>query len=302
MAGIACARALETQLSKVTLLDKGRAVGGRMSTRRRDDATFDHGAQYFSVRSPAFARAIEDLSRRGAAGPFVKERAPSGEARWVGTPTMRALPQAMSLGLDVRLEARVTKLRRVGQEWDIELEGGARLGASAVVVAIPAPQARELLVASDVGVPEPLARVEVAPCWALMVEVEGELVEPPWTVRGAAPFSWICRQNDDGPRRRWVAHADRGFSERFLEDSPEEIVERLTPRLLETIGAARVVSAVAHRWRFARTTVPAGVPAIALLDGRLVLAGDYCLGDRVEDAFTSGLAAASLLTLASAHA
>lgn len=267
-----------------------------MSSRRRGDARFDHGAQYFTARSGELARVIEDLAARGAVAPFEKERAPSGEARWVGTPSMRAVPQALSSGLDVRLEVRVTKLQWEAQAWRIDVEGGARLAASRLVVAIPAPQARDLLAASALPIPEPLARVEVAPCWALMAEVEAERAALPWTVRDAAPFSWICRQNDAETRTRWVAHADREFSERYLESSQDEIVERLAPPLLATIGATRVLGAVAHRWRFARTTRPAGVRAIAALDRRLVLAGDYCLGDRVEDAFTSGLAAAELIS------
>jgi predicted NAD/FAD-dependent oxidoreductase len=296
MAGLACARSLVSRGATVTLLDKGRAVGGRMSTRRRDDATFDHGAQYFTVRSPALRQVVDDLAKVGAVGRFEKELAPSGEPRWAGTPTMRSLPQAMSIGLDVQLGARVTKLWRVGQAWEVELEAGTRLEAARVVVAIPAPQARELLVASAEPVPEALARVEVAPCWALMVEVEGERSERPWTMRDTPPFSWLCRQSDAASRSRWVAHADREFSERFLELSQEEVVEMLSSRVLETIGAARLVSAAAHRWRYARTTEPAGVPAIVLAERRLVLAGDYCLGARVEDAFTSGVMAAALLT------
>jgi predicted NAD/FAD-dependent oxidoreductase len=238
---------------------------------------------------------IEELAERGVVGPFLKERAPTGEARWVGTPTMRSLPQAMSLGLDVRLETKVTKLRRVDRGWEVELEGRSRLDAARVVVAIPAPQARELLVASGLDVPEALARVEVAPCWALMVEVDA-VAEAPWTLRDTSPFSWICRQDGDGPIWRWVAHADREFSERHLEDSQDEIVAQLTPSLLQRVGATRALSATAHRWRFARTTKPAGAPAIAAIEGSLVLAGDYCLGDRVEHAFTSGLAAAELLS------
>jgi hypothetical protein len=296
MAGLTCARALSSRGERVLLLDKGRAVGGRMSTRRRDDgATFDHGAQYFTIRSPGLARVVEELAARGVVAPFVKERAPNGEARWAGTPTMRAVPQALSLGLEIRLGARVTKLGWDGRTWQVELEGGERLSASRVVVAIPAPQARDLLVASDQPVPERLLAVEVAPCWALMAEVEGS-AEPPWTVRGAAPFSWLCRQNDDGPRQRWVGHADSEFSARHLERSQEEVAAQLVPPLLEIVGAKRLVTAVAHRWRFARTTKPAGSPAIDVLERRLVLAGDYCLGDRVEDAFESGLAAAELLS------
>ena len=296
MTGLTCARALSSRGRRVTVLDKGRAVGGRMSTRRREDgATFNHGTQYFTVRSPELARVVEALAARGAVVPFEKERSPTGEIRWSGAPTMRSVPQALSLDLDVRVGARVTKLRRDPTTWQIDIEGGERLAAASLVIAIPAPQARELLVTSAEPVPEALSAVEMAPCWALMVEVDGEPVEHPVTVRDAPPFSWLCRQDASGACARWVAHADRAFSERHLERSQDEIVTLLVPPLLEVLGAKRAVAAVAHRWRFARTTTPAGTPAIAALERHLVLAGDYCLGDRVEDAFTSGLAAADLL-------
>jgi renalase len=295
MAGLTCARALASRGSRVVVLDKGRAVGGRMSTRRYGDVTFDHGAQYFTVRSPEFAALVEDLSRRGVVAPFGKELARSGEMRWVGTPTMRAVPQHLSLGLDVRTAARVTRLERDAEGWSVSLEDGTRLEASSVVLANPAPQARELLAASNEPIPESLLQVEVSPCWALMVEVQGEVGMRTPTLRDTPPFSWVCRQNDDGLQTRWIAHADREFSERYLESTQDEAVELLTPRLLALLGASRTSRASAHRWRFARTTKPAGMAAIPDLDRRLVLAGDYCLGDRVEDAFTSGLAAARAL-------
>ena len=47
------------QPHEVIVVDKGRGVGGRMATRRvpslSGEATFDHGAQFFTVRDDAFA-------------------------------------------------------------------------------------------------------------------------------------------------------------------------------------------------------------------------------------------------------
>ncbi|MCU1389006.1 MAG: hypothetical protein JWL72_2344, partial [Ilumatobacteraceae bacterium] len=39
----------------MTVLDKGQSPGGRLATRRIGTATLDHGAQFFTVRSDAFA-------------------------------------------------------------------------------------------------------------------------------------------------------------------------------------------------------------------------------------------------------
>ncbi|MSO32728.1 MAG: FAD-dependent oxidoreductase, partial [Ilumatobacteraceae bacterium] len=51
IAGLTAARALSHAGHSVIVLDKGRSVGGRMATRRIGDATVDHGAQFFTVRS-----------------------------------------------------------------------------------------------------------------------------------------------------------------------------------------------------------------------------------------------------------
>ena len=52
MAGLAAARTLAAAGHAVQVFDKGRGIGGRLSTRRTDYGAFDHGAQYATVRDP----------------------------------------------------------------------------------------------------------------------------------------------------------------------------------------------------------------------------------------------------------
>ena len=63
MAGISCARALREAGRQVVLFDKGRAVGGRMATKRMalGEATIriDHGAQYITARDGGFASLLQ---------------------------------------------------------------------------------------------------------------------------------------------------------------------------------------------------------------------------------------------------
>ena len=54
IAGLLAARTLQEHGLRVTVLDKGRGVGGRMATRRIGSAVFDHGAQFFTARDPQF--------------------------------------------------------------------------------------------------------------------------------------------------------------------------------------------------------------------------------------------------------
>ena len=55
LAGLIAARTLVAEGHSVTVVDKGRSVGGRLATRRIAGATVDHGAQFFTVRDPEFA-------------------------------------------------------------------------------------------------------------------------------------------------------------------------------------------------------------------------------------------------------
>jgi len=61
MAGVACARTLVQAGHRVTVFEKSRGAGGRMATRETEFGTFDHGTQYFTVRNPLFARALETV-------------------------------------------------------------------------------------------------------------------------------------------------------------------------------------------------------------------------------------------------
>ena len=61
MAGIACARTLVQAGHRVTVFEKSSRAGGRTATIDTPFGNFDAGAQYFTVRDPRFARAIDSV-------------------------------------------------------------------------------------------------------------------------------------------------------------------------------------------------------------------------------------------------
>ena len=67
IAGLSCARALTDAGVRVTVLDKGRGSGGRMSTRRGEGWACDHGAQYFTARDPRFRAEVARWLAAGVA-------------------------------------------------------------------------------------------------------------------------------------------------------------------------------------------------------------------------------------------
>ncbi len=57
LTGASAAASLVQQGHQVTVFDKGRAAGGRMSSKRTEQGYLDMGAQYFTARSDAFTAA-----------------------------------------------------------------------------------------------------------------------------------------------------------------------------------------------------------------------------------------------------
>lgn len=293
VAGLACARRLALAGVPVVVLDKGRGIGGRVATRRAGGLQFDHGAQYVTAQGPDFAAALHGFASQGAVADWADG---AGRSHIVGTPGMSALPKALGAGLEVRQMALVSAVRAEPRGWALRV-GDTDLQADRVVITVPAPQVAALL-GADHPLVAALDGVRLAPCLTLMAGVRGPA---PFVTRKDAndPLSWIAQDSSKPGRPRgdvaaWVAQASTPFSEAHLEKTPDEIAALMLPLLLDRLGALvdAVTHVEAHRWRYARVTTPLGQPFLRNADASLYLGGDWCLGPRVEAAFTSGTAIA----------
>ena len=64
MAGLALGKAIKHRM-KVTIFEKSRGLGGRISTRYAGAFEFDHGAQFFVAKSDEFKAFIAPLVSKG---------------------------------------------------------------------------------------------------------------------------------------------------------------------------------------------------------------------------------------------
>ena len=289
MAGLACARRLADAGLASVVLDKGRGIGGRVATRRVGDLQFDHGAQYVNAHGAGFAAMLGGLSVAGW-------QDGTGRTHSVGVPGMSAIPKALGAGLDMRQNAQVTRLVQGGDDWVLHLDTGTTRAAQ-VVVTVPAPQVAGLL-GADHQLVAALAPVRMAPCLTLMAAVTAPAR---FITRQDAddPLAWIAQDSTkpgrpQGVATQWVAQAGEAFSRAHLENTPTEIAARMLPLLCDRLGVPldQVTHASTHRWRYARVTQALGQPFLCSPDATLYLGGDWCIGPRIEAAWTSGTAIA----------
>ena len=194
MAGLAAAKSLRAAGVRVTLFEKSRGLGGRMSTRRVDGLQFDHGAQYFTAKGAAFKEQVAAWSLSGAAAPWFGDS-------YVGAPGMTAPARAFGEGLDIVTARTATKLVRTSGLWQVEdAEGSIEVPGNgvfnALIVAVPAPQAQTLLASAGVELPG-LSEARYAPCWALMLAFETSHERVASRIKlDEGAISWISRDSD----------------------------------------------------------------------------------------------------------
>lgn len=292
MAGLACADALAAAGLAVCLFDKGRGPGGRMSTRRLEtsagEASFDHGAQYFTVRSPDFARQVAKWADKGVAQPWPL----ASHDAWVGVPGMNAVVKDMAAGHDVTFAALVRCVERDGEGWHVQTSDERHGPFTGLVLAIPSQQAAPLLGLHDLAMAQKAMLARSQPCWTAMAAFAEPLPIAADVLRDAGPIAWAAR-NSAKPGRQgpeaWVIQASGAWSAARLEEEPARVLPDLLARFAREAGIALPdpVAATAHRWRFAMSS---GSDLGALWNPALALGacGDWLNGPRVECAWLSG--------------
>jgi predicted NAD/FAD-dependent oxidoreductase len=289
-----------------------------MSTRQAEPGvSFDHGAQYFTARNPVFQAYLDSWCAAGIATQWPTDppvvvlqrgqivRVADSVRRYVGVPGMTAIGRHLAQDVPVSLEARVERV--AVQENSISLFGANNLfwgEYDHLIVALPAPQAAELL--SEVTeLNQPLKAVSMRPCWAVLMTFAGaKRVEWAGAFVQDSPLSWIA-WNHTKPGRNssnatLVLHATPEWTIKHWETPPDVVGKRLEEAFWEASGGVREMPLAiqTHRWRYALPLPAENVAASQSLGylrsatGRIVACGDWSCGGRVEGAFLSGLAAA----------
>jgi len=294
MAGLACAEGLAGQGATITVLDKGRGPGGRMSTRRIQtdlgEATFDHGAQYFTVRDPGFRARVEHWITARCVAQWT---ALDTEA-YVGVPGMNAPIRQMAQPFDVQWGTQVQSLDPRAEGWRLLTQTGVPFDVDAVVVAVPAEQAAVLIAPAMPELAQRARATPTAPCWTVMLAFAEALPTPLNALRGtpADALGWAAR-NGSKPGRTgpeaWVLQATPAWSIRHLEADPEWVAAELSAALSAqlTLPLPPPIACGTHRWRYASSS-NAGSGAYWDAGRWLGLCGDWLSGPRVEAAWTSG--------------
>ena len=309
LSGLVAAQNLSDAGVRVTVLERERKVGGRMRTDRVRDGVFDHGAQFFTVRSDRFEEIAQTWISGGVAAEWTRgfadasgEQQEDGHPRYKGTRGMTGIAEHLAQNLDVKTGLEATELRRGESGWEV-VAGGSTHMSDALVLTAPAPAALTLVDRNAVSLPaearEALESISYEPCIAVMALLngEGEVPHPGGVQIGGDPLFWVADNRRKGISEvpAVTIHAGPEWSREQMREDDDKVADLLLEEARDYLGTG-VKATEVYRWEYSMPASPLE-EQVVYVEGPppLVFCGDAYAGPKVEGAVLSGLAAAERL-------
>jgi predicted NAD/FAD-dependent oxidoreductase len=303
ISGIACARALGERDVEAVVLDRGHRVGGRMAVRTLretglpyDGRVTDVGAAYLTATGEPFRALVDGWMARGllrewtdtlsTAEPTGRTGTTSGPMRYAAPLGLRSLVEDLAGDLPVLVHPHeVEDVTRTGA--GVAVDGEA---FDAVVLAMPGPQARDILAEADPA-REVAARQRYDPVLTL-VAAYAERSWDPFEAMFVNDSVHLTIVADDGRRRGdeapvLVAHSASLFAARHLDD-PRSAAPELIDAVARAVGVREGPEWFdVRRWSLAQPRRAEG--SECWFDGVVGLCGDaWGASSRIETAWSSG--------------
>jgi predicted NAD/FAD-dependent oxidoreductase/deoxyribodipyrimidine photolyase len=313
IAGLSAANILHEQGFKVKVFEKNPCPGGRMASILFQEKSFDTGSNIFNVTHPGFRAEARRLmqNKRFAAwkhNSFVSnaqsQHRLAGQS-WVATPSMQACAEFLSQKLECQYNTNVGTLERRDGGWTIYDANNQSLGFyDHLILAVPSTQAVALLKTVALLPPDLMKLIKTAPLmqpmWSTIAIFDESLDIKHESINiHSKNIHFACRENKKPGRSMeldsWVLHSSTDFANAHRDTSPDEVALLQVQALMEhfSLPMQEPMVKTAVFWPDASVQKPFG--RHYALYHNIGLCGDWCLGNRLEDAYVSGTALASAL-------
>lgn len=296
LAGLTVAHQLSSIGLDVSVFDKSKGTGGRLSSRSHASGWIDHGAPYLSSSSPEFCGFLTYNLPATVLQRWAPES--SGVVRtdeqvdFIGVPRNSALTRSLLGEATFHPSTRIARIEASAQGWQIFNDGESLLGVwPCLVIAVPAPQALALL-RDQPDFAEPISQVVMEPSWVAALQAGGKVTALADVAVFDHPVVRRIVHNSAKPGRQnenvYLLQANKDWSKAHLEESAASVGPQLMQSFHELSDSASAELLFVHHWRYGFTEKALGQPCLWSAESRLGVCGDWCLGRTVEDAWRSG--------------
>ena len=288
--GLTIANALQDTQAEVTVYDKGRRPGGRAASRTIEGCVFDHGA-------PAIPNEV--------AKHFVTDTKLTNEQWSLGESSAHCpIGGVSNFGRDVADGLRVLQsttiigCKRNREGFVLSLaEGRSIASIKTLILTAPPLQSAALIQEIEPTLGEELRETcRMSPAWVVLFRIADQFSGENYVFVPSEIITKVRHEHTKPGRKSssqgtwFVAECSPEWSVENLERSPEWVSMAVLEVLRADLGENfPVESSLAHRWRYASTQDPIGSNYLHNDNRSLWITGDWCLGNGIQAAHTSGL-------------
>ncbi len=293
LSGLTLANQLKNHF-EITLFEKSRGVGGRMSTRYSGTYTFNHGAGHFTITHPAFKEFLKLHLKNGTIIPTTpkmvtiqnKQMTAHQESILYYTvhPRMNHLCKILSTDIDVHLNTEINSLSKEGLTWSLMTKQNKTFKYyNWIISTAPGPQTMHLLPLCF-SQHKKLSHYEMQSCICLMLGFKNPLKldfdiavvknEPIERIHQQTHHTLIIQTTHDWAR----ANQSSTHIEQSLLDNLRQLIRIPQPYCINH-----------HFWRYAKAQSSLNQPYLIDSQEHLAACGDWVTGSTVESAFLSAL-------------
>jgi predicted NAD/FAD-dependent oxidoreductase len=306
LAGLTVANMLK-DYTKVKIFDKACRIGGRVSTKYSYPYSFDHGAQYFTAKTPEFRTFIEPMLNNGIIDVWkanfseikneqvVNQRFWNNEYKhYVGTPNMDAIARYLSQGLNILTNTDVNSVMKSDDHWLIYDKYDKFLGKyDWLICAIP-PRKLKQLVDTSVEFNFQIDAIEMKSCFSLILGYNIDInLDFDVALVHDEIISWIS-VNSSKPDRKssncFLVNSTNRWADQNISHNKNEITQIIFQRLkriIPAIASGKPNYKVLKTWRDANIGKQDGPKYFIDIQQNIAACGDWCIQGRIESAFTS---------------
>jgi predicted NAD/FAD-dependent oxidoreductase len=298
IAGISSSLKLKTYGIDSVLVDKGRFLGGRISSREVKSIDnidyFFHGAQFFTAKSDNFKKIIE----QGIKNNFIEEFGKFNPPRYRGYKSMRNFLSNLTFNLNIKQNNTIINLKPNKKQISaLDEKTKTWQSFDGVISTIPSPQNYDLM-ENFPKLRKTLITSSYDSCIAFMFSINKRPENFPiyfdlYKKRGI--LGWMASGSN---LNLWTAHTKGSYANKNLNQNKNQLQNEIFSAIQKVFAkwenSLEVYFHSLHIWKYAKVKkISSGLQIDP--DFPVALAGDFMEGYNIESAFISGEKAANLI-------
>ena len=296
IAGITLANKLKDKF-EVIIFEKSRGIGGRLSTRRNNSFSFNHGCPSFTANSPSFLKFVKKLILKKSLIKLKDNKFSNDEnSLYRGFPNMNSFLKVLSNDLVINFNNKVSKLNRKDNYWLVFNDNDNLVGKfDGVLISIPSFQA-SLIIPENVSFKNTIKSIKMTSCFTIMIgywDKKNNLLEQEIILESNEIKKIVLQKalNKNFNHFSIVVYLTDDWTKNNFNHERQKLMDFFIEKTISILNLNRdqIIATDVQRWKYSQVSKNNSYNFFFDKKKFIGVCGDWCLNGSVEGAYNSAL-------------